>query len=51
MRNAHLILYDVDLAVASLFGIQKVASIVPVFDLKLFDVLTAPSYRRNFCQR
>ena len=41
MRNAHLMLYDVDLAVAALFGIRQDASIVPVFDLKLFDVPTA----------
>jgi hypothetical protein len=41
MRNAHLMLYDVDLAVAALFGIREDASILPVFDLKLFDVPTA----------
>jgi len=42
MRNAHLMLYDIDLAVAALFGIRQDASIVPVFDLKLFDVPLAP---------
>ena len=42
MRNAHLMLYDVDLAVVALFGIQTEASIVPVFDLKLIDVTPAP---------
>ncbi len=42
MRNAHLVLYDIDLAVAALFGIRKDATIVPVFDLKLFDVPFAP---------
>lgn len=41
-RNAHLMLYDVDLAVAALFGIRHDASIVPVFDLKLLDVPPAP---------
>jgi hypothetical protein len=38
MRNAHLMLYDVDLAVAALFGIQEDARIAPVFVLNLFDV-------------
>jgi len=42
MRNAHLMLYDVDLAVAALFGIRDDATIVPVFDLKLFDIPSAP---------
>ena len=41
-RNAHLMLYNVDLAVAALFGIREDATIVPVFDLKLFDVPAAP---------
>lgn len=42
MRNAHLMLYNFDLAVAALFGVQEGASIVPVFDLKLLDVPAAP---------
>jgi len=42
MRNAHLMLYDVDLATAALFGIREDATIVPVFNLNLFDVPTAP---------
>jgi hypothetical protein len=39
-RNAHLILYDVDLAVAALFGVRRDASIVPLFKL---DLLGAPA--------
>ena len=35
-------LNDVDLAVAALFGIRKYASIVPVFNLNLFDVSHVP---------
>ena len=35
-------LNDVDLAVAALFGIRKCASIVPVFNLNLFDVSHVP---------
>ncbi len=41
LRNAHLMLYDVDLAVAALFGVNDDARIKPVFHLKLLDVPTA----------
>jgi hypothetical protein len=41
-RNAHLILYDVDLAVAALFGVRRDASIVPLFKLDLLGVPGVP---------
>jgi hypothetical protein len=41
-RNAHLILYEVDLAVAVLFGVQDDASIVPPFKLDVKGAPVAP---------
>lgn len=40
-RNAHLMLYDVDLAVAALFGVNDDATIRPPFQLQLHDVPAA----------
>jgi len=40
-RNTHLMVYDVDLAVAALFGIRRDASVVPLFQLNLLDVPSA----------
>ncbi len=42
MLNTHLMLYDVELEVAVLFGIRKDASIVPLFHLNPFNVPGAP---------
>lgn len=41
-RNTHLMVYDVDLAVAALFGVRRDASIVPLFRLDLLGVPGAP---------
>ncbi len=41
-RNAHLVLYDVDLATAALFGVNQDASIKPPFQLNLSGVPPAP---------
>lgn len=41
-RNTHLMVYDVDLAVAALFGVRRDASIVPLFKLNLLGVPGAP---------
>jgi hypothetical protein len=41
-RNTHLMVYDVDLAVAALFGVRRDASIVPLFKLNLLGVPSAP---------
>jgi hypothetical protein len=40
-RNTHLMVYDVDLAVAALFGIRRDASVVPLFKLNGLDVPSA----------
>ena len=37
-RNAHLVLYDRDLAVAVLFGVRHDASVVPLHHLELLEV-------------
>jgi hypothetical protein len=37
-RNTHLMVYDVDLDVATLFGVRRDASIVPLFKLNLLEV-------------
>lgn len=41
-RNTHLMVYDVDLAVATLFGVRQDASIVPTLKLPLLGLPTAP---------
>ncbi|MDZ7359268.1 MAG: hypothetical protein ONB46_00885 [candidate division KSB1 bacterium] len=41
-RNTHLMVYDVDLAVAALFGVRRDASIVPLYKLNLLGVPGAP---------
>jgi hypothetical protein len=41
-RNTHLMVYDVDLAVAVLFGVRPDASIVPPVKLELLNLPTAP---------
>jgi len=42
-RNTHLMVYDVDLAVAALFGVRRDASIVPLFKLDLLGVPGTPA--------
>lgn len=41
-RNTHLMVYDVDLAVAALFGVRRDASIVPLYKLNLLGVPGVP---------
>ncbi len=41
-RNTHLIVYETDLAVATLFGVRRDASIVPLFKLNLLGVPGTP---------
>jgi hypothetical protein len=41
-RNTHLMVYEVDLAVAALFGVRRDASIAPLFKLNLLGVPSAP---------
>jgi len=40
-RNTHLMVYDVDLAVAALFGIRRDGSVAPLSQLNLLDVPSA----------
>ncbi|MDZ7318815.1 MAG: hypothetical protein ONB11_06650 [candidate division KSB1 bacterium] len=42
LRNVHLMVYEVDLAVAALFGVNPDATIRPVFQLLLSNVPPAP---------
>ncbi len=41
-RNMHLIAYETDLAVATLFGVRDDGSVVPAHRLTLYDVPAAP---------
>lgn len=43
-RNAHLVLYERDLAVAALFGVGQDAGVIPLHKLKLLGVPGAPLF-------
>ena len=50
-RNAHLVLYERDLAVAALFGVAPDASVIPLHKLKMLDVPGASFFiRRDRCR-